>query len=92
MSGPVSGRFCPFRLWPSLLRPGNKPYLFWTSPHWRALDFDCFFVNHYVINSQAREARRSMKCPKCHSENPDDTLYCGQCGARLLSIAPISAS
>jgi len=33
-----------------------------------------------------------MKCPKCHSENPDDTLYCGQCGARLLSTAPISAS
>jgi serine/threonine protein kinase/tetratricopeptide (TPR) repeat protein len=33
-----------------------------------------------------------MKCPKCHSENPDDTLYCGQCGARLLSTGPISAS
>jgi len=24
-----------------------------------------------------------MKCPKCHFENPDDTLYCGKCAAPL---------
>jgi serine/threonine protein kinase/Tfp pilus assembly protein PilF len=24
-----------------------------------------------------------MKCPKCQSQNPDDTLFCGSCGARL---------
>lgn len=24
-----------------------------------------------------------MKCPKCHFDNADDTLYCGQCGSRL---------
>ena len=33
-----------------------------------------------------------MKCQKCHFENPEDTLYCGKCGARLLSTGPISAS
>jgi len=24
-----------------------------------------------------------MECPKCQSQNPDDTLFCGSCGARL---------
>ena len=24
-----------------------------------------------------------IKCPKCHFENPDDTLYCGKCAAPL---------
>lgn len=26
-----------------------------------------------------------IKCPKCHYENPDDTLYCGKCAASLES-------
>ncbi len=25
----------------------------------------------------------SIKCPKCHHENPDDTLFCGKCGTQL---------
>ncbi len=25
----------------------------------------------------------STKCPKCHHENPDDTLFCGKCGAQF---------
>jgi len=33
-----------------------------------------------------------MKCPKCYFENPDDTLYCGKCGARLLGSGIGSAS
>jgi len=31
-----------------------------------------------------------MKCPKCQHENPDDTLYCGNCGAALKSAEDIS--
>jgi len=25
----------------------------------------------------------STRCPKCHFENPDDTIYCGKCGTKL---------
>ena len=25
-----------------------------------------------------------IKCPKCHSDNPDDTVYCGKCASPLL--------
>jgi tetratricopeptide (TPR) repeat protein len=25
-----------------------------------------------------------MKCPKCHSDNPEDTSYCGKCGTKLV--------
>jgi serine/threonine protein kinase len=27
-----------------------------------------------------------MKCPKCHSENSDDTIYCGKCATPLSSL------
>jgi len=27
----------------------------------------------------------ATNCPKCHHENPDDTLYCGKCGTQLPS-------
>jgi serine/threonine protein kinase/Flp pilus assembly protein TadD len=33
-----------------------------------------------------------MKCPKCHSENPADTFYCGRCGTELSSVKEISVS
>jgi len=23
----------------------------------------------------------SMKCPKCHAENPDNTKFCSECGS-----------
>ncbi|MDH5467800.1 MAG: hypothetical protein OEY25_10310 [Candidatus Aminicenantes bacterium] len=26
-----------------------------------------------------------IKCPKCHFDNPDDTLYCGKCATLLPS-------
>ena len=31
-----------------------------------------------------------MKCPQCHSENPDGTLYCGKCGTKLPPSEEIS--
>ena len=31
-----------------------------------------------------------MKCPQCHFENPDNTLYCGQCSAPLKPSQEIS--
>ena len=33
-----------------------------------------------------------MKCPKCHFENPDDTLYCGKWGTKLPVSEEISVS
>ena len=32
----------------------------------------------------------SIKCPKCHYENPDDTLYCGRCKTPLKPLEEIS--
>jgi serine/threonine protein kinase/Tfp pilus assembly protein PilF len=32
-----------------------------------------------------------VECPKCHFENPDDTLYCGKCATPLPSSEDISA-
>jgi serine/threonine protein kinase len=33
-----------------------------------------------------------MKCPKCQHENPEDTLYCGQCATPLKSSEEISVT
>jgi class 3 adenylate cyclase/tetratricopeptide (TPR) repeat protein len=29
-----------------------------------------------------------MKCPKCHTENPDTKKFCRECGARILPLCP----
>ncbi len=34
----------------------------------------------------------SVKCPKCHHENPDDTIYCGKCTTPLKSPDDISVT
>jgi len=31
-----------------------------------------------------------MKCPKCHFENPEDTMYCGKCASPLKPSEEIS--
>ncbi|MFB0566599.1 MAG: serine/threonine-protein kinase, partial [Candidatus Aminicenantaceae bacterium] len=31
-----------------------------------------------------------IKCPKCQTENPDDTLYCGKCATPLKEDIPVS--
>jgi serine/threonine-protein kinase len=33
-----------------------------------------------------------MKCPKCQSENPDDTLFCGKCGTKFETEEKEAAS
>jgi len=33
-----------------------------------------------------------MKCPKCQHENPEDTIFCGKCGALLKSAEGISVT
>jgi TolB-like protein/Flp pilus assembly protein TadD/predicted Ser/Thr protein kinase len=33
-----------------------------------------------------------MECPKCHSENPDNSSFCGKCATPLSSLEEISAS
>jgi len=32
----------------------------------------------------------AIKCPKCQAENPEDTIFCGKCGALLKSAEGIS--
>jgi serine/threonine protein kinase/tetratricopeptide (TPR) repeat protein len=34
----------------------------------------------------------ALKCPKCHHENPDDTIYCGKCTTPLKSPENISVT
>ena len=33
-----------------------------------------------------------IKCPKCHFDNPDDTIYCGKCATLLEPSDEISVS
>ncbi|NIM59608.1 MAG: protein kinase [Candidatus Aminicenantes bacterium] len=33
-----------------------------------------------------------MECPKCYSENPDDSRFCGKCATPLPSLEEISAT
>jgi len=33
----------------------------------------------------------TLKCPKCHFDNPDDTIYCGKCATTLKPSEEISA-
>jgi len=32
----------------------------------------------------------AIKCPKCHSENPDTQRFCGECGTQILPTEEIS--
>ncbi len=34
----------------------------------------------------------AIQCPKCRFENPDDTLFCGKCGASFSSPEEVSSS
>ena len=34
----------------------------------------------------------TIKCPKCHHENPDDTIYCGKCTTPLKPSVDIDVT
>lgn len=36
-------------------------------------------------SSRRAKGHGKMKCPKCHSENPERQHFCGECGERLVS-------
>ena len=33
-----------------------------------------------------------IKCPKCHSDNPDTLKFCGECGTQLPSLKDIDVT
>ena len=33
-----------------------------------------------------------IKCPKCHSDNPDTKRFCGECGTQLPSLKDIDVT
>jgi serine/threonine-protein kinase len=40
---------------------------------------------HFSMLRPAREGEWDLKCPKCHTENPDTSRFCGSCAALLAS-------
>jgi hypothetical protein len=34
----------------------------------------------------------SIMCPKCHADNPDSKLFCGDCGTQLMLPEEVSPS
>jgi serine/threonine protein kinase len=58
-------------------------------------EFSCLtLVSHLDILEPHHRRGNALpiKCPKCHSDNPDKTQYCGKCGTRFESPAKIPAS
>jgi len=43
-----------------------------------------------ILLQNSSEGKMRIKCPKCHSDNPDDTLFCGKCATPLKSAEEIS--
>jgi serine/threonine protein kinase/predicted Zn-dependent protease len=44
-----------------------------------------------IFFARLAEEKMAIKCPKCHFENPDNTVYCGKCAAPLSSSKDISS-
>jgi len=40
---------------------------------------------HFYVAGRRWYAARSMRCPVCEAENPDDVLECGSCGRSMVS-------
>ena len=45
-----------------------------------------------MLWSDPNDIIEPMKCPECHFENPEDTVYCGKCGTKFLPSEDISIS
>ncbi len=43
------------------------------------------------MSSEQDGVKMAVKCPKCHSDNPDDTIYCGKCATPLKPSVDIPA-
>jgi serine/threonine protein kinase len=41
------------------------------------------FPRGVIFLPAAEKGARAMKCPKCHSDNPDTSRFCGSCSALL---------
>jgi serine/threonine protein kinase len=44
------------------------------------------------LSSEQDGVKMAVKCPNCHSENPDDSIYCGKCSTSLKPSEEISAT
>jgi len=45
-----------------------------------------------MLSASGDEGETGVKCPKCHSDNPDTSRFCGNCAAILLSEGPAQGS
>jgi len=39
-----------------------------------------------IMLCSSRQGVTSMKCPKCHFDNPEDTKFCGNCATPLPAV------
>jgi hypothetical protein len=46
----------------------------------------------YILYQAREKGTVTVKCPQCDFKNPDDTFYCGKCGASLQPIRDISVT
>jgi serine/threonine-protein kinase len=44
-----------------------------------------------ILLARREKGTMRIKCPKCHSDNPDTQRFCGECGTQLISSEEISA-
>jgi len=55
-----------------------------------SIQFDSLITNCYAFGTTAK-GTMGMKCPKCQTDNPVDTKFCGECAAPLLPSEEICA-
>jgi len=53
--------------------------------------FDSSFISCYSFSKWSEDIM-GIKCPKCHSDNPDTKQFCGECGNQLVPKEDIPVS